>query len=126
MHDLPVVAHIGTITTLSERRAAKTPLIVAALVLVVFFSKTVDGDLPPIVNVLDLEDRSGQAFTLTSSVLLRKGNAEVADARVIEVLAATNKADIPAGASRVILLKPTLIALNGGFAVGAVLGFHLD
>ena len=60
---------------------------VAVIRIVLHGRKGADGELLPVVDVLELENRVGETFAL-SSIPFREGDAEVADAGVVEVLAA--------------------------------------
>lgn len=51
-------------------------------------------DFLPVADFLDLQDGAGEAFAV-DAVFFGEGYAEVADARVVEVLAATEVADVP-------------------------------
>lgn len=114
------MAHIGSVSTVSERRVTKTP-IVTALMLLILNSQAINRDLPPVINVFHLKYWSGEAFALTSTILLGERDAEIANARVVEVLSPSNVAHVP-----VIVFLLAIVASDKDLAVSAVFRLHPD
>jgi hypothetical protein len=102
------------ITTIPEWTATKATVCIATDKLLVLLGKVVHWNRKPIGNVFDLKDRSRETFALG-----------LADARVGEELSAANVANVPAGSADIVLFL-AVIALHGRFAVGSVLGLHVN
>lgn len=75
--------------------AALEAIVLFAIFVFFFLVGEVFGvDFLPVADFLDLQDGAGEAFAV-DAVFFGEGYAEVADARVVEVLAATEVADVP-------------------------------
>lgn len=75
---------------------------------------------------LELEYGCGEAFALTRSIFLRKGDAEVTNLRIIELVLSADSALLPVLVVFWQFFLVPIFALNIRFAVSAVFGLHVD
>lgn len=101
------------------------PLVCLAVFVVPFDGRECGGrDFFPVCDVLDLQHGAGEALAV-DAVDGGEGYAEVADARIVEVLAAALVADVPGVVAGVVFFD-AVVALYGDVAVSTVFGLHVD